>query len=130
MYEKGRCCTKIEVKLWRIKAQVKGMVTGWKERYIFFLENGKYFEGKGFGASLDEVTGELVFTTGMTGYLETITDPSYYGQIVVQTFPMIGNYGVIPQDFENKEVYLSAYIVKEWCQDPPTSGAAVILTLF
>ena len=82
------------------------------------LENGVYFEGKSFGASLHEVTGEVVFTTGMTGYIETITDPSYFGQIVVQTFPMIGNYGVIPQDFENKEVYLSAYIVREWCQEP------------
>ena len=82
------------------------------------LENGKYFEGKCFGAPMNEVTGEVVFTTGMTGYLETITDPSYFGQIVVQTFPMIGNYGVIPQDFENKDVYLSAYIVKEWCQEP------------
>lgn len=82
------------------------------------LENGDCFEGKGFGAPLGEITGEVVFTTGMTGYLETITDPSYYGQIVVQTFPMIGNYGVIPQDFENRNVYLSAYIVKEWCQEP------------
>lgn len=82
------------------------------------LENGEYFEGKGFGAPVEEAFGEVVFTTGMTGYLETITDPSYFGQIVVQTFPMIGNYGVIPQDFENKEIYLSAYVVKEWCQDP------------
>lgn len=82
------------------------------------LENGAYFEGKGFGASVGEVTGEVVFTTGMTGYLETLTDPSFYGQIVVQTFPMIGNYGVIPQDFENRRVSLSAYIVKEWCQEP------------
>ena len=88
-----------------------------KPAYLL-LENGKYFEGKCFGAPLNEVTGEVVFTTGMTGYLETITDPSYFGQVVVQTFPMIGNYGVIPQDFENKEVYLSAYIVKEWCQEP------------
>lgn len=89
------------------------------ERTVYLLlENGEYFEGKGFGASLDEAAGEVVFTTGMTGYLETITDPSYYGQIVVQTFPMIGNYGVILQDFENKEVHISAYVVKEWCQDP------------
>lgn len=89
------------------------------ERPVYLLlENGEYFEGKEFGAPIDEVTGEVVFTTGMTGYLETITDPSYFGQIVVQTFPMIGNYGVISQDFENKEVHLSAYIVKEWCQDP------------
>lgn len=95
------------------------MVTGWKERYIFFLEkSSKYFEGKSLEPLLDEVTGEVVFTTGMTGYLETITDPSYlWTKIVVQTFPMISNYGGDPQDFENK-VYLSAYIVKEWCQDP------------
>lgn len=88
-----------------------------KKMYLL-LENGQYFEGRSFGASVEETTGEVVFTTGMTGYLETLTDPSYYGQIVVQTFPMIGNYGVIPQDFENKDVHVSAYIVKEWCQDP------------
>lgn len=88
------------------------------EKTVYLLlENGEYFEGKSFGAPLNEAAGEAVFTTGMTGYLETITDPSYFGQIVIQTFPMIGNYGVIPQDFENREVYLSAYIVKEWCQD-------------
>lgn len=89
------------------------------ERPVYLLlENGEYFAGKGFGAPFNEVTAEVVFTTGMTGYIETITDPSYFGQIVVQTFPMIGNYGVISQDFENREIYLSAYIVKEWCQDP------------
>ena len=109
---------KIEVKLLEDKSTGERNGDRMERTVYLLLENGKYFEGKGFGASLDEVTGELVFTTGMTGYLETITDPSYYGQIVVQTFPMIGNYGVIPQDFENKEVYLSAYIVKEWCQDP------------
>ena len=57
------------------------------------LENGTVFEGKAFGAE-KETTGELVFTTAMTGYLETLTDPSYYGQVVIQTFPLIGNYGV------------------------------------
>lgn len=84
------------------------------------LENGQYLEGKSFGAPLgaEGVTGEVVFTTGMTGYLETITDPSYYGQIVVQTFPLIGNYGVIPSDFESEKPHLSAYIVKEWCRTP------------
>ena len=90
----------------------KGMSDQMEKPVYLLLENGDYFEGKSFGAPLREVTGEVVFTTGMTGYLETITDPSYFGQIVVQTFPLIGNYGVIPQDFENEEVYLSAYIVK------------------
>lgn len=81
------------------------------------LENGTVFEGYGFGAT-GEITGEVVFTTAMTGYLETLTDPSYYGQIVLQTFPLIGNYGVIPEDFESDSPYLKGYIVSEWCQAP------------
>lgn len=81
------------------------------------LENGKIFQGQYFGAE-GEVTAEVVFTTGMTGYLETLTDRSYYGQIVVQTFPLIGNYGVISSDFESGVIGPRAYIVKDWCQDP------------
>ncbi len=81
------------------------------------LENGKVFEGKAFGAE-KETTGELVFTTAMTGYLETLTDPSYYGQVVIQTFPLIGNYGVIPADFESDSPALKGYIVRERCQVP------------
>lgn len=80
------------------------------------LQNGKQFVGTRFGAGGD-VIGELVFTTGMTGYVETLTDPSYYGQIVTQTFPLIGNYGVTP-DFENKKPWVSAYIVREKCDAP------------
>ena len=64
------------------------------------LQNGNIFTGRRFGAEGD-ITAELVFTTAMTGYLETLTDPSYHGQMVVQTFPLIGNYGVIPADFES-----------------------------
>ena len=81
------------------------------------LENGTVFEGKAFGAE-KETMGELVFTTAMTGYLETLTDPSYYGQVVIQTFPLIGNYGVIPSDFESDSPSLKGYIVREWCQAP------------
>jgi carbamoyl-phosphate synthase small subunit len=81
------------------------------------LENGKVFEGEFFGKE-QYVTGEIVFATGMTGYLETLTDPSYYGQIVLQTFPLIGNYGVIPADFESSMIGPAAYIVKHPCQDP------------
>lgn len=81
------------------------------------LENGMVFEGYGFGAQGD-VTGEIVFTTGMTGYLETLTDASYHGQIVLQTFPLIGNYGIIPADFESAAIGPTAYIVKTPCQDP------------
>lgn len=81
------------------------------------LENGMVFQGKAFGFR-QEAEGELVFTTAMTGYLETLTDPSYFGQLVVQTFPLIGNYGVIPSDFESSRPALRAYIVREWCQEP------------
>lgn len=81
------------------------------------LQNGRQFVGYRFGADGD-VVGELVFTTGMTGYIETLTDPSYYGQIVVQTFPLIGNYGVIPADAESGKIWVKAYIVREKCDAP------------
>jgi carbamoyl-phosphate synthase small subunit len=88
-----------------------------KPNRFVVLENGQVFSGKPFGAEGD-ILGEIVFTTGMTGYLETLTDPSYYGQIVIQTFPLIGNYGVIPADFESSSPKVKAYIVREWCQVP------------
>lgn len=87
------------------------------QKAYLILENGTIFEGKSFGAQ-GEAIGEIVFTTAMTGYLETLTDPSYYGQIVVQTFPLIGNYGVIPVDFESSCPHVKAYIVRDWCQEP------------
>ena len=75
-------------------------------RYLI-LENGSAFRGRPFGKS-SQVIAEIVFTTSMTGYLETLTDPSYYGQMVVQAFPMIGNYGVIPADFEAENPAMKA----------------------
>ena len=81
------------------------------------LENGMVFHGVRFGSE-EAVTAEIVFATGMNGYLETLTDPSYYGQAVVQTFPLIGNYGLIPEDFESRKAFLSAYITSEICEDP------------
>ena len=81
------------------------------------LANGSVIKGKSFGA-VHETVGEIVFTTSMTGYLETLTDPSYFGQIVIQAFPLIGNYGVISPDLESKKSYVSGYIVREWCQMP------------
>ncbi|MCD8001847.1 MAG: carbamoyl phosphate synthase small subunit [Oscillospiraceae bacterium] len=80
------------------------------------LSNGKVFEGERIGAKTDAI-GEIVFTTGMVGYLETLTDPSYAGQIVIQTFPLIGNYGVISPDFEGKSA-LRGYVVRELCAQP------------
>lgn len=87
------------------------------ETVYICLADGQIFEGKRFGAS-SEITGELVFTTGMGGYIETLTDPSYFGQIVMQTFPLIGNYGFIDEDTESTKSYVSAYIVREYCKEP------------
>ncbi len=81
------------------------------------LADGTVFEGSSIGATGSTI-GETVFTTGMTGYLETLTDPSYYGQIVTQTFPLIGNYGDIPLDYESKKSWVRGYIVRELCDQP------------
>lgn len=81
------------------------------------LANGQVFEGKGFGAS-GCIIGETVFTTGMNGYIETLTDPSFFGQIVTQTFPLIGNYGIIPDDFESVAAHVRGYIVRSCCEEP------------
>lgn len=86
------------------------------EKAYLVLENGTVLEGDRIGAAGDRA-GELVFTTGMSGYLETLTDPSYYGQIVIQTFPLIGNYGVINDDFEGA-CAVSGYVVRELCEVP------------
>lgn len=93
------------------------------------LADGHIFEGKNFGAS-GCVTGEAVFTTGMTGYLETLTDPSYFGQIVMQTFPLIGNYGVIPADFESSRSHACGYIVHNWCDAPSNFRSEGSLDVF
>ena len=86
------------------------------KRAYLVLSNGAVFEGRRIGAEGESV-GELVFTTGMTGYLETLTDPSYCGQIVMQTFPLIGNYGVITPDYEG-ETAVKGYVVRELCDYP------------
>lgn len=81
------------------------------------LADGTVIEGKSFGAEGTTI-GEIVFTTAMTGYQETLTDPSYCGQIVMQTFPLIGNYGVNKIDPESKKPALKGYIVRECCEVP------------
>ena len=86
------------------------------EKAYLALGNGRVFEGRRIGA-LGTALGELVFTTGVVGYLETLTDPSYAGQIIMQTFPQIGNYGVIPADFEGK-CAARGYVVRELCDKP------------
>ena len=85
------------------------------KRYLI-LSDGTVYEGEAFGAEATSI-GELVFTTGVVGYIETLTDPSYYGQIVMQTFPLIGNYGIIEEDFEG-ECRVRGYVVRQWCDAP------------
>lgn len=81
------------------------------------LESGEVFHGKGFGANQD-IEGEVVFNTGMTGYQELISDPSYCGQIVCMTYPLIGNYGINRDDYESIEPAIKGLIVKEVCDFP------------
>ena len=81
------------------------------------LEDGTVFEGEAFGAR-KEVLGEVVFATGMTGYQESLTDPSYCGQILAASYPLIGNYGVNPHDFQSRRVQVWGYAVKELCGHP------------
>ena len=81
------------------------------------LADGRVFEGCSFGAKGTSF-GEIVFATSMTGYEETLSDPSYYGQIVTQTFPLIGNYGVNDTDYESNTSVVSGYVVREWCNAP------------
>ena len=88
-----------------------------KKKLYLTLQNGTVFQGYAFGAS-GTVTGELVFSTGMVGYMETLTDPVNFGQIVVQTFPLIGNYGSITTDVESEKAWVSAYVVREICDAP------------
>ena len=79
---------------------------------ILVLEDGRTFSGKAYGKS-GTTLGELVFATGMTGYQETLTDPSYAGQIVVQTAPHIGNTGVNSQDEESNRIWVAGYVVRD-----------------
>ena len=81
------------------------------------LENGMVFGGRAFGY-LQEAVGEVVFTTGMTGYQEILTDPSYHGQIVSMTYPLIGNYGVNLEDIESCRPSVKGFIVREACDYP------------
>lgn len=84
---------------------------------LLVLENGQYFEGNLVGHHSDTY-GEVVFNTGMTGYQEVLTDPSYAGQIVIMTYPLIGNYGINPDDFESYRSHVSGFIIGEICPTP------------
>lgn len=79
---------------------------------LLVLEDGRTFRGRRFGAT-SRASGEVVFNTSMIGYQEILSDPSYAAQIVVMTYPMIGNYGIAPEDFESRRPFLAALVVKE-----------------
>jgi len=87
------------------------------KRAILVLEDGSVYEGYSFGAEADTY-GEVVFNTSMMGYQEMLTDPSYAGQIVVPTYPLIGNYGTNEQDFESNKIQVRGFVVREECQQP------------
>lgn len=85
---------------------------------LLALEDGFFLEGESFTGPIDGAGGEVIFNTAMTGYQELLTDPSYTGQMVCMTWPLIGNYGINPDDMESGRVHLSALLVKECCKEP------------
>ncbi len=93
------------------------------------LENGMVFEGEGFGAAGTRL-GELVFTTGMTGCAESLTDPSYRGQLITFTFPMLGNYGICYEDRESPHIHARGVVVREYCPSPSNFRAEVDVDTF
>lgn len=97
-----------------------------EKKAVLVLSDGSIFFGKGFGATGRRV-GEIVFTTNMTGYEESLTDPSYAGQILVSTYPLIGNYGTSSQWCESNKLQIEGYAVRELCHEPRhyASGASL-----
>ena len=87
------------------------------EKAILVLEDGSVYHGYSFGAGTDTY-GEVVFNTSMAGYQEMLTDPSYAGQIIVPTYPLIGNYGINEQDFESNKIQVRGFVVREECLEP------------
>jgi carbamoyl-phosphate synthase small subunit len=87
------------------------------KRAILALQDGTIYEGFSFGAEIDAY-GEVVFNTSMTGYQEMLTDPSYAGQIVLPTYPLIGNYGINELDIESRKIQVSGFAVREECLEP------------
>jgi carbamoyl-phosphate synthase small subunit len=88
-----------------------------KQKALLVLEDGSVFEGTAFAGG-GETMGEVVFNTGMTGYQEVITDPSYKGQIVTMTYPLVGNYGINGEDMESAGIHLEGFIVREYQPNP------------
>ena len=85
---------------------------------LLTLEDGFSLEGRSFTGPVELAGGEVIFNTASSGYQELITDPSYAGQMVCLTYPLIGNYGINPEDMESGGIHMSALIVKECCKEP------------
>ena len=93
------------------------------------LANGRVFRGVSVGCPGTTI-GEVVFATGMVGFEETLTDPSYYGQIITQTYPLIGNYGMNSEDVESAKIWARGYIVREACKTPSNFRSEETLDAF
>ena len=93
---------------------------------LIYLEDGTVFKGIGFGAR-GTVVGELVFNTSMTGYQKILTDPSYKGQIITMTYPLIGNYGVSDIDNESDGIHAFGLVIKDLCDMPSNSNSVMSL---
>ena len=93
------------------------------------LANGQVFRGQSIGCPGTTI-GEVVFATGMVGFEETLTDPSYYGQIITQTYPLIGNYGMNSEDVESGKIWAKGYIVREACKNPSNFRSEETLDAF
>ena len=91
--------------------------TGEQMKAFLILEDGHVFSGRSIGAAKEAVS-EIVFNTSMTGYLEVLTDPSYAGQAVAMTYPLIGNYGICREDMESERPWVSGFIVRELSRMP------------
>ncbi len=100
-----------------------------KKKAILALSDGMVFEGYSFGAE-GETIGEVVFNTSMMGYQEILTDPSYRGQIVTMTYPLIGNYGINDEDVESKRPYVEGFIVKEAAEYPSNWRSKMTLNTY
>lgn len=93
---------------------------------ILVLADGSVYEGNSFGATEDAI-GEVVFATSMTGYQEMLTDPSFAGQILIPTYPLIGNYGVNHKDWESERLQVRGFVVRESCEEPSNYQSAATI---
>ena len=90
------------------------------------LQDGSIYNGFSFGFE-KEIIGEVVFNTSMTGYQEMLTDPSYRGQILIPTYPLIGNYGISKEDVESSEIQVQGFVVRQFCEKPSHNNSVMNL---